>query len=203
MNFLCIIMTIHNPAELILIGRKQMFGFLFNKKKLNNSAHKLFSKIIEQSRIVHFYETLKVDDNLDGRFDLMSLHMALILEKLDQYKDTKNVPEFKRNLQEIMFDNLDLTLREIGVGDLGVGKKIKVMAEAFYGRMMAYQNNLITGNEQEMLETLKRNLYRNKMVDEDVLQLMTAYVFEQYNYVNVQEINSILEGQIEFQAPVK
>ena len=39
------------------------------------------------------------------------------------------------------------------MGDLGVGKKIKVMAEAFYGRMMAYQNNLITGNEQEMLET--------------------------------------------------
>ena len=102
-----------------------------------------------------------------------------------------------------MFDNLDLTLREIGVGDLGVGKKIKVMAEAFYGCMMAYQSNLASENKQEMTETLRRNLYREREIGEDVLQSMTKYVFNQFDYINGQEINSILEGQIDFQDPLK
>lgn len=180
-----------------------MFEFLFNKKKLNNAAYNLFNIVIEQSRIIEFYEKYSVEDSLDGRFDLMSLHMAIVLEKLDRHKKIKYVPEYKRILQEIMFDNLDLTLREIGVGDLGVGKKIKVMAEAFYGRMLAYQNLFLEKNEIEMSNTLKRNLYREKAINENVLKSMVSYIYQQYEFILEQNIEKILEGQIEFQLPSK
>lgn len=178
-----------------------MFGFLLNKKKLNNAAHKLFNTIIEHSRTIYFYENCAVEDSLDGRFDLMAIHMAIALEKLDHHKEKKFVPEYKRILQEIMFDNLDLTLREIGVGDLGVGKRIKVMAEAFYGRMVAYQKLFAKKNEDEMSETLKRNLYREKAVDEDVLKNMVSYIYEQHEMIMKQDIETILGGNIDFQVP--
>lgn len=178
-----------------------MFGFLFNKKKLNNAAHNIFSIIIEHSRVIDFYENYSVEDSLDGRFDLMSVHMAIVLEKLDHHKNFKDVPEFKRILQEIMFDNLDLTLREIGVGDLGVGKKIKVMAEAFYGRMIAYQNLFSNENKDEMSNTLKRNLYREKTINEDILKKMVSYIYQQYELIIKQDIEKILDGHIEFKLP--
>ena len=178
-----------------------MFGFLPKKKILNDAGHKLFSLVIKQSRLVVFYEELAVEDNLDGRFDLMSLHMAMILQKLDQNKKSKDATKLKQVFQEIMFDNLDLTLREIGVGDMGVGKKIKVMAEAFYGRMIAYQNLFGAKNPEKMLNVLQRNLYRERKVDIEILKTMTKYVYDQYDFVENESIENVMIGDLSFLLP--
>ena len=158
-----------------------MFDFLFANKRLGNSADKLFSAIIKQSRVSIFYSEYDVEDSLDGRFDLLALHMAFILNKLDQHDDAKDGGQIGRNLQEIMFDNLDLTLREIGVGDLGVGKKIKIMAEAFYGRMSIYKQLFNTFDLKKMAEALHRNLYRDKTVNDEKLNQMSKYAYDQKN----------------------
>ena len=97
-----------------------------------------------------------------------------------------------------MFDNLDLSLREIGVGDLGVGKKIKVMAEAFYGRVKTYDELFQTLDKDKMSEALKRNLYREKNVDSDVLQKITTYVFEQFDHVKGLPIEHIFTDKATF-----
>ncbi|MDG1995043.1 MAG: ubiquinol-cytochrome C chaperone family protein [Emcibacteraceae bacterium] len=178
-----------------------MFDFIFKNKKLNDSAHGLFSSVINQSREKVFYEKFLVEDSLDGRFDLMALHMALLLDKFDRNDELRDVPKMKRIIQEIMFDNLDLTLREIGVGDLGVGKKIKIMAEAFYGRMMVYQELLSKNNVVEMTEAIKRNLYRGKDIDESTVEEMTSYMFVQYENTKEQDIDKIMSGEIVFSVP--
>ena len=181
--------------------RNEMFGFLFKKKRLNDIGHKLYSSIIAQSRLTIFYSDLAVEDNLDGRFDVLALHMSLILDKLDLHGKEANVADLKRILQEIMFDNLDLTLREIGVGDLGVGKKIKVMAEAFFGRMMVYQDLFRLGDTDKMSKTLHRNLYREKDVSPDILNYMSIYVFNEHKNVTGQSIDDIMSGVINFTEP--
>ncbi|MDG1707637.1 MAG: ubiquinol-cytochrome C chaperone family protein [Emcibacteraceae bacterium] len=178
-----------------------MFGFIFKNKRLNENAHELYSAVISQSREIVFYEKFLVEDSLDGRFDLMALHMALLLDKFDKNDNLRDVPKMKRILQEIMFDNLDLTLREIGVGDLGVGKKIKVMAEAFYGRMMIYQELLSKNDETEMVEAIKRNLYRGKQIDENIVMGMVSYMFAQYENTKAQEIETIMNGDVVFLVP--
>lgn len=178
-----------------------MFGFYWKKKVLNDAGHKLFSLVIEQSRMDVFYSELAVEDNLDGRFDLMSLHMSIILQKLDQNKQYSEVDKLKQVFQEIMFDNLDLTLREIGVGDLGVGKKIKVMAEAFYGRMIAYQNLFEVRDYQKMSDALLRNLYRERKVDQKTLKFMAKYVYDQYDFVKNKNMENIMLGKLSFLKP--
>lgn len=178
-----------------------MFGFLSKKKTLNDVGHKLFSIVIEQSRAAIFYSELAVEDSLDGRFDLMSLHMAMILQKLDQNKLDKDTVKLKQIVQEIMFDNLDLTLREVGVGDLGVGKKIKVMAEAFYGRMMVYQGLFGSKDLHEMTSALQRNLYREKDVAPEILTAMTQYVYDQNGQIENQDMANIMTGDVSFFVP--
>jgi len=178
-----------------------MFDFMWKKKRLNNAAHSLFCVVIEQSRHAAFYQNSAVEDTLDGRFDVMAIHMTMILYKLDQHKEFEDAKVIKRNLQETMFDNLDLSLREIGVGDLGVGKKIKVMAEAFYGRMKVYQALFENKNYDKMAETLQRNLYRGAEIDAKILSQMSEYVFYQSDHIVNQAIEIILKGNITFLAP--
>lgn len=180
-----------------------MLGFLFKGKRLNDSGQGLFLSIIEQSRLPFFYADMGVADSIDGRFDVMVLHMAILLDKLDMHSD--EVPEamkLRRIVQEIMFDNLDLTLREIGVGDLGVGKKIKVMAEAFYGRVKAYQALFLSENLEEMSEAIKRNVYRGNETDKNILSHLSAYIFKMQHDVSKQPIVDIMEGKITFLKPV-
>lgn len=178
-----------------------MFGFLFKKKGWNNIGHQLFQTVIDQTRIPIFYSELAVEDSIDGRFDLMALNMAFVLDKLDMHNDVEGVSTLKRILQEIMFDNLDLTLREIGVGDLGVGKKIKVMAEAFYGRMMVYQDLFKSRDTKNMSEALKRNLYRGEEVDQAILDDMISYSFGQSDHTRKQSLEKVVSGEINFLAP--
>lgn len=178
-----------------------MLDFLLGNKNLKNVAYKLFSKIIKQSRISEFYSEFEIEDSLDGRFDLMAVHMIILLDKLDYHNENKKPARLKRILQEIMFDNLDLTLREIGVGDLGVGKKIKVMAEAFYGRMKVYQVAFEKGDTDAISEALLRNLYRGRTLDKGILSNMSAYVQQQHEKIGNQSISEIMSGKVEFNLP--
>lgn len=178
-----------------------MFDFLFKNKKLGNSAHKLFASIILQSRLSTFYSELDIEDSMDGRFDLLALNMAFVLDKLDQHEEVEDCAQLGRNLQEIMFDNLDLTLREIGVGDLGVGKKIKLMAEAFYGRMSVYKQLFNSRDLNKMIEALNRNLYRERKINIETLNQMSQYVYDQKNHINNQSIEKIISGKIDFLEP--
>ena len=178
-----------------------MFGFLFKKKGWNHVGHQLFQTVIDQSRNPLFYSDLAVEDSIDGRFDLMALNMAFVLDKLDTHNEEDGVPELKRILQEIMFDNWDLRLREIGVGDLGVGKKIKVMAEAFYGRMVVYQDLFKSHDIEGMSDALSRNLYRGEDVDQGIIDQMVSYSFNQLDYIKKQSLEMLISGEVDFLSP--
>lgn len=181
--------------------KNEMFGFLFKNKKLTSVAHDLFGHIMDQSREPVFYKKFAVADNLDGRFDLMALHMAIVIEKINHSENKEQVLKLKQILQEIMFDNLDLTMREIGVGDMGVGKKVKAMAEAFYGRMKVYKEHLNSKDHGEMADALSRNLYRENEIDENVLSDMTTYAFDQYQNVLNQNEKDVFSGVVSFTVP--
>ncbi len=178
-----------------------MFGFLSKNKNINKSPEQLFSLVIEQTRLPVFYTEFKIEDTLDGRFDLMSLHMALLLGKIDQHEEHENFSSLKRRLQEVMFDNLDLTVREIGVGDMSVGKKVKVMAEAFYGRMIAYQKSLNAEDQEGLKNALRRNLYREKEMSDAVVDKVSDYVFLQWKHICSHSIEQVMADEFSFLKP--
>jgi cytochrome b pre-mRNA-processing protein 3 len=118
-------------------------------------ASALYAACVERARAPVFYTRLQVPDTIDGRFDLVALHAFLVLEAL---KDAGFEEEIGSPFVTLVFAGFEEALRELGVGDFGIARRIKAMADAFYGRLEAYGR--AAGNEAALAPALLRNVYR-------------------------------------------
>jgi cytochrome b pre-mRNA-processing protein 3 len=117
-------------------------------------ARTLYIACVNQARNVFFYRTCGVPDSLDGRFEMIVLHVGLVLQRLKREGAAHD--DLMRDISEIFFDDMDRGLREVGISDLKVGKKIKAMATAFYGRLQAYESAV---DRSALEEALRRNAF--------------------------------------------
>ncbi len=129
-----------------------MFG---RRKPEEEYAAAVYKRTGEWARAPELFEICGIPDTLDGRFDALALHAALVIERLRREPDGEALAQA---FFDVMFKHLDLTLREIGVQDLGVGRRIKIMAEGFHGRALAYREAL-AGGPAPLSEVLRRNSY--------------------------------------------
>ena len=129
----------------------------------NRAEEKLYRKTLEASRNPQLYLRFEVADSLDGRFDMLCLHVGLVMRRLKASSDPQ-AAEFSQNLFDIFFGDMDLTLREMGVGDLGVAKRVRQMSEAYMGRLTAYSRLLDAGDMKGLAEALARNIGRDETV---------------------------------------
>src|SRR5262245_48094906 len=113
-----------------------MLSRLFRRPAPVADPYPLYAAAIAQARQPVFYAGLRVPDTVDGRFELVALHVFLILQRL---KSEPEATPFAQALFDTMFADMDRNLREMGVGDLSVGKKVKAMAQGLYGRIAAYE----------------------------------------------------------------
>ena len=135
-------------------------------------ATALYVRTAEQPRAPELFEACGIPDTLDGRFDALALHAALMIDRLRREPDGEALAQA---YFDAMFRHLDVTLREIGVQDLGVGRRIKIMAEGFHGRALAYREAL--GSGQPLAEVLRRNAYGGRPpADAELVQRLEAYV---------------------------
>lgn len=163
------------------------------KRKIRDAAYILFTRIVEQARQPGFYRNWQVSDTLDGRFDLIIIHISLVVNRLQCRDRNKKYALLIRYLQEALFDNMDMSLRELGVGDMSVGKKVKIMAEAYYGRMTAYRKAIHSDNPGENLApVLIRNIYRGQAPDRIILDHFISYIDRQVKYLDKQTDEDIM-----------
>jgi cytochrome b pre-mRNA-processing protein 3 len=150
---------------------------------------------VEHARAPDFFLRLEVPDTLDGRFEMIALHMFLILNRLKA--EHAATEEFAQALFDAMFADLDRGLREMGATDMGVGRRVKEMAKAFYGRVAAYEKGL-AGDDPTLSEALKRNLYGTVQPSAQTLSAMVRYMREQAQALARQPTQALLRDNIEF-----
>ena len=137
------------------------------------AAQAIYVSIVAQARNMPFYSVYGVPDSVDGRFDMIVLHAMLVMRRLRaEAEATKGLAQA---LFDYMFDDMDRSLREIGVGDMSVGKHIKKMAKAFYGRASECEAGL-DGSEGVMSDALKRTLYRSATPTDAQIAAMSRYL---------------------------
>jgi cytochrome b pre-mRNA-processing protein 3 len=95
----------------------------------------LHGKIVAAARRPALYAELGVPDTYDGRFEMVALHAGLVMRRLTGLSGMGE--ELAQELADSVFRHFDVALREIGIGDVAVPKRLKRMAEAFYGRNKA------------------------------------------------------------------
>ena len=136
------------------MGVFNLFG-LFGRGKTERNGYELYGEAVRVARLPWFYAKLGVPDTLDGRFDMVGLHAYLLIRRLSTEPDGKALSQA---VFDAMFSDMDINLREMGVSDLAVGKRVKTMWEAFHGRAHAYAEAMKTGPEV-LADALARNLW--------------------------------------------
>ena len=134
-----------------------MLGFL-RRRRHERLGYELYGASVAAARQAVFYSDLRVPDTLDGRFDMVGLHVFLVIRRLN--RATPEGPELSQAVFDAMFNDMDVNLREMGVGDMSIAKKVKKMWEAFHGRADAYEQAMNAADSAALPEALARNVWR-------------------------------------------
>jgi cytochrome b pre-mRNA-processing protein 3 len=145
-----------------------MLNLLRKSADRKQFAHRLQDQLVARARNPVFFAGLGVPDSMDGRFDLVVLHAWLVLERLKAAR----LDAAAQTLTDTLFVSFDEALREQGTGDMGMGRRMKAMADAFFGRLKAYGS---AGDENALAAALARNVWRGGPIDDQARRL-AAYV---------------------------
>lgn len=165
----------------------------FKPSPLNEPSHRVYIALVSQSRQPFFYSHLGVPDTLDGRFDMILLHLFLITERL-RADNTESSLLLLQHITDAFIADMDRSLREMGVGDTGVAKRVKKMADALNGRLTVYHDSL--GDVAKLSEALRRNLYGTTTASPEHLTQMINYITLSGVMLKSQPIDSLINGEI-------
>lgn len=129
---------------------------LFRRARRRDAVMAVYASIVARAREPIFFTAWGVPDTLDGRFELLAVHAFLVLNRLKAERAA--TAAFAQDLFDTIFADLDRAVREMGATDVGVGRHVKAMARAFYGRVLAYERGLVQG-PAALEEALQRNLF--------------------------------------------
>lgn len=162
----------------------------------------LYAAAADQARLPQFYTQGGVPDSLDGRFDLLTLHLVLVLRRLDG--QGRPAMALRQRLFDLFAADMDRNLRELGVGDTGISHRVKTMGQAFYGRLQAYDQAFIATEDQRqaaLMTALDKNLYGTVPTAPVALAAMARYMMATMDYLQQQPVSAMLTGQVNFLTP--
>lgn len=168
----------------------------FRSNGAGPDAYRLYGAIVDQARRTDFYARLCVPDSPTGRFSLIALHGFLVMERLARDAETAYLAQA---VFDAMFADMDRNLREMGVGDLSVGKKVKSLARHFYGLSDAVRRGLAEG-PAALQDAVSRNIFDEAAPDPRVVRILAAYVRAAADSLNRQATGDLVHGRPDFAA---
>ena len=170
----------------------------FRSDAVGLAAELAYRRVVDQARQPAFFAEYGVPDTLDGRFEMICLHAFLYLHRL-KTEGARGGPLGQRFF-DTMFADFDRSLREMGTGDLSVGREVRRMAEAFYGRIAAYERGLAAA-DGALQSALIRNLFGTAALLADGPAAMAEYVRREAARLERQPAAKLLAGEVCFGPP--
>jgi len=172
---------------------------LFRRRVRPDTISTLYGTIVAQARLPCFYREYRVPDTVNGRLDLLVLHLALVLDRL---ADEPQLRELGQALFDHFCTDMDRNLREIGIGDLSVPKHMQRVGEAFYGRARAYRAGLARDGQQALVEALERNIYGQEgAANRAAAARLAVYMRGTVGELRVQPSSEVLAGRLTMPDP--
>ncbi len=179
-----------DPARLMVISR--FFGARARARSEERAqaravVERLYGEAVRSTRQSIFYQDWGVPDTLEGRYDVLVLHVHALFRRLgalqrEQAAQTGHAEADTdaAGLSQALFDHmvwdLDTNLREAGVSDMRIGARMKKLAKGFYGRVAIYDTALDAGDEQALRDALDRNVYHKVAAPPEGLTALAGYV---------------------------
>jgi cytochrome b pre-mRNA-processing protein 3 len=170
----------------------------FRKPRLppRGTIETIYGMIVTQAREPLFYRDLAVPDTVNGRFDLLLMHLWIVLRRL---RPLEGGAELSQALFDHFCADMDANLREMAVGDLAVPKRMRTIGEAFYGRMAAYDLALSDGAEA-LAQALCRNILDGQHIEQ--ARRLSAYAQAAMASLAAKDNRTLLSGSWSFPAPI-
>lgn len=175
--------------------------FLFKKRdsERRKTIERLYGAIVAQARAPVFYTDFAVPDTVEGRFDLLVLHMHLVNGRLSAGGEAGVA--LGQELLDHFFEDMDASLREIGIGDLAVPKKMRTLAEAYLGRSASYGGAIAEQDETALSGAIARNILADANLE--TAKPLARYALDAARELAVQPFERLLAAEIEFPTPLK
>ena len=174
----------------------------------------LYSAIVTEARRVDFYASYGVPDTPTARFDMVVLHLALVVRRLradpalthdlppEGRRRPRTLERYVQDLVEYFFGEMDSALREMGVGDVAVPKRMNKLAAAWNGRIRAYDAALAAGDTAALAEALARNVL-TVAKDRGGAGALAAHVVEVDAALADHPLDHLLAGRIDWPDPAR
>ncbi len=156
-----------------------------------------YRRIVAQARQPALYSDLGVPDSADGRFEMLALHLFLVLHRLKSERDDPACAALAQELMDHMMADMDANLREMGAGDLGVGRRVKRMAKAFYGRIAVYEAGFDHG-EAALRQAVRQAVFATVEPGEAQVAAVARYLIACREALAAQPAGALVRGAIDF-----
>ena len=157
----------------------------------------IYGMIVTQAREPLFYQDSGVPDTVNGRFDLLVLHLWMLLRRL---RPIEGGAGLSQTLFDGFCDDMDANLREMGVGDLAVPKRMETFGEAFYGRVAAYDLALTAG-EEALAQALCKNILNGANIEQ--ARRLASYTEAAIKVLAETDHATLLSGSWKFPSPTR
>lgn len=176
-----------------------MFKRLFGRKSPETLAlvDALYGQIVAAARQPALYADWNVPDTPLGRYEMISLHLFLLLRRVRGIDG--RVAEVAQELTDRHFAELEYSIRELGIGDLGVPKRMKKLARMFYGRVGSYGEALDTGDVPALTAAIARNV-RPDSPNWPEAEDLAAYVVAAASLLDAKPVDRLMDAEIPFPA---
>jgi cytochrome b pre-mRNA-processing protein 3 len=134
-----------------------VFGLFRRKKKNQQIVAAIYDRLTASSRHPALYEAMGAPDTVMGRFEMIAVHMVIFFRRTGQGGPA--VRDLAQEIVDAFFEDIDHSIREIGIGDMGVPKRMKKFARMFYGRYESYAAAIDAGDREALRAALARNIY--------------------------------------------
>jgi cytochrome b pre-mRNA-processing protein 3 len=172
---------------------------LFRRPPRSASIAGLYGMIVAQARTPEFYRNYGVPDTINGRFEMIALHTVLLLLRLAE------APPTLRQLGQEVFDrfcnDMDASMREMGVGDLAVPRKMRRVGAAFYARQAEYGEALAAADSQPLEAALAQNVFGGMPASRDVVERLARYVRAAAAVIAAQADDALVRSELRFPDP--
>lgn len=158
-------------------------------------AHRLYELLVQQARLPIYYQKLGVPDTPEGRFEILALHVGLTVRRLFSLGPTGQ--QTGQALFDLMVADLDVNLRELGVGDLSVGKQVKRLAGQFYARLAALNEAFDDGRPETLSPALATNVYGAAPSSPSQVASLVDILVAVKDALNDQSSGDLMEGRTE------
>ncbi|MGL1920315.1 MAG: ubiquinol-cytochrome C chaperone [Hyphomicrobiales bacterium] len=170
--------------------------YIGSERQDNKKAQTLYTHIVTASRNPELYGRRGAADTANGRFELIILHIFMLFRRMQE--DDKYMQSIKQKMFDCFLENMDVNLREIGVGPDGVPKRIQKMLENFYGRAGAYQAAIDENDVELLSQVIARNFFSDQNPNDEGANNLAEYVFSAIKVLDETSLEDLLTSNFKF-----